>query len=147
MLRMALTEWGLPDVVVADRYDANSFTDALDAGGCSAGRAGVPGHGMEGRLRRCQAVSARGNRRQGQDVAVAVNAGSHQRVLVPWWTSSAIRSWQRALRAGAGARHKDDAAAAGVIAVSAGMLASGIYGQRDGEPVAAVDDDPFGALI
>ena len=146
MLRMALTEWGLPDVVVADRYDANSFTDALDAAGVPPAALVFRGMGwkdgsedvklfqrgvIDGRVK---TLPSRLMREAISGARTVVDVIGNQKLA-------------KGTQGGRRSRHKDDAAAAGVIAVSAGMLASGIYERRDGEPVAAVEDDPFGALI
>ena len=146
MIGITVSQWGLPDAVVADRFDANSLTQALEVAGVPPAALVFRGMGWkEGSEdvklfqrgiidRRVKILPSRLMRESISGARTEVDVIGNQKLA-------------KGSQGGRRARHKDDAVAASMLAVAAGMRFNGIYGQRDGEPAAAVEDDPFGALI
>ena len=130
LLYLAMQEWGRPDVVVADRHKQNELVDGLDAAGVPPGAVIFRGMGW---------------RDGSEDVRLFQRAVVERRVATaPSLLMRSALSGARVVsdptgsqklakltQGGRRSRHKDDVAAASVLAVAEGLRGTGIYQRVD----------------
>ena len=147
LLMVALTEWGIPDAVVCDRYRQADILDALEEAGVPPAALVLRGMGFKDGaedVRHFQRAVIDGRVKAAPSLLMDYAVKGARVISDPAGNMKLAKATQGGRRS----RHKDDAVAAGMLAIAAGVRFAGIHGgQRDGEPGAAVEDDPFGALI
>ena len=121
LLQIALQRFGVPAVVVADRWRAAELTQSLDAAGFPGAELVVRGMGWRDGSADCRSfVSA----------AVSREIRTHKSALLTWGISGAV-----VMKDPAGniklqkTKHRDDAAAAAILAVAEGRRRHGLLTQ------------------
>lgn len=120
LLHWALTEFGYPAAVVCDRWRLNELKDAVEAAGVPAGHVITRGMGWQDGsedVRAFQRAVKEG--RVKAPVSLAVRSALSGAVTVA--DPAGNLKLAKATQGGRRARHKDDIAAAAILAVSAGV--------------------------